>query len=415
MSKLSDKELLNLYKDSGKNIYFRELFNRYLPLIYGVCLKYLKSNDNAQNAVMQLYENLLNRITDYEIDVFQPWIYSIVKNHCLQILRNEEPYIKVDLLDNINENDEIHMILQDYLSENNEKEFYQPEQETIRYPFLQDAIEGYDQVNDQSTTYGLKIVKQHIKKRKRKNYYYLQLISIVTCIVVFILLSIFFFVHDSYNENDIPINTTYIDNRVDNADKAISADKAINADKAISAGKTINAGNPYQVDIKKEDIISLTNQQKDFFEKKEELAVRQEIILKYEEDIKKYLGNQQFDDRNGATLSNSEIQAVLSEYKKKELPNINIPIQDSDSKLLTGEKAFNNYINNNLKKLSDNTCGVQHGKVELLFKVNENGRPYEITVLRSICQAIDIEAIKLLQNGPDWSVSNNHVRVDISF
>ena len=100
ISKLSDEELLLSHKSSGKNIYIGELFNRYLPLIYGVCLKYLKDADNAQEAIIQLFDNLLFNIEYYEIDSFRLWIYNVTKNHCLQILRNEEQSIMVDFDDN---------------------------------------------------------------------------------------------------------------------------------------------------------------------------------------------------------------------------------------------------------------------------------------------------------------------------
>ena len=41
ISKLTDEELLQQYTDSGKTEYFGELYNRYIPLLYGLCLKYL--------------------------------------------------------------------------------------------------------------------------------------------------------------------------------------------------------------------------------------------------------------------------------------------------------------------------------------------------------------------------------------
>ena len=59
ISKLSDEELLIHYTKSGDTEYFGELYNRYIPLLYGLCLKYLHDEDRAQEAVMQLFEDLL--------------------------------------------------------------------------------------------------------------------------------------------------------------------------------------------------------------------------------------------------------------------------------------------------------------------------------------------------------------------
>ena len=89
ISKLSDEELLTHYAQSGDTEYFGELYNRYIPLLYGLCLKYLQDEDRAQEAVMQLFEDLLPKLGNYEIKVFKPWLYRVAKNHCLQLLRKE--------------------------------------------------------------------------------------------------------------------------------------------------------------------------------------------------------------------------------------------------------------------------------------------------------------------------------------
>ena len=64
---------------SGETEYFGELYNRYIPLLYGVCLKYLKDEARAQDAVMELFEDLLPKVTHYEIKTFRTWIYRVVK------------------------------------------------------------------------------------------------------------------------------------------------------------------------------------------------------------------------------------------------------------------------------------------------------------------------------------------------
>ena len=71
ISKLSDEELLTHYTKSGDTEYFGELYNRYIPLLYGLCLKYLQDEDRAQEAVMQLFEDLLPKTGNYEIKSLQ--------------------------------------------------------------------------------------------------------------------------------------------------------------------------------------------------------------------------------------------------------------------------------------------------------------------------------------------------------
>jgi RNA polymerase sigma factor, sigma-70 family len=70
-----------------------------MELIYGVCLKYLKDPENAQDAVMNLFEELIIKVPKQEIDHFKAWVYTVAKNHCLMRLRSEKrkPTVKIDI------------------------------------------------------------------------------------------------------------------------------------------------------------------------------------------------------------------------------------------------------------------------------------------------------------------------------
>ena len=48
-----------------------ELYQRYMELVYGVCLKYLKEPELAQDAVMQIFEELVSKLKKHEVDNFQ--------------------------------------------------------------------------------------------------------------------------------------------------------------------------------------------------------------------------------------------------------------------------------------------------------------------------------------------------------
>jgi RNA polymerase sigma-70 factor (ECF subfamily) len=83
---LSDADLLSQYRESDESIYVAELFNRYVPLLYGVCLKYLKETGKAQDTVIRFTEVMYNKISECNSDDFRSWIYQGIKNFCLQIL-----------------------------------------------------------------------------------------------------------------------------------------------------------------------------------------------------------------------------------------------------------------------------------------------------------------------------------------
>jgi RNA polymerase sigma-70 factor (ECF subfamily) len=86
-SRLSDIELVKKYKTSSDAALVGVLFDRYMELVYGVCLKYLKDRDEAKDAVMQIFERLIAILKDHDITHFKSWLYATARNHCLMALR----------------------------------------------------------------------------------------------------------------------------------------------------------------------------------------------------------------------------------------------------------------------------------------------------------------------------------------
>jgi RNA polymerase sigma factor (sigma-70 family) len=84
---LPDKELVNLFRTSGNMEVLAILFQRYMDLLYGVCLKYLKQPETAKDAVMQIFEELVAKLPKHEVDNFKSWLYTLAKNYCLMQLR----------------------------------------------------------------------------------------------------------------------------------------------------------------------------------------------------------------------------------------------------------------------------------------------------------------------------------------
>jgi RNA polymerase sigma factor (sigma-70 family) len=83
----SDTELVSAYRQSGDLKVLGELYQRYMELVYGVCLKYLKEPELAQDAVMQIFEELVSKLKKHEVENFRGWLHQVAKNHCLMQLR----------------------------------------------------------------------------------------------------------------------------------------------------------------------------------------------------------------------------------------------------------------------------------------------------------------------------------------
>lgn len=70
------------------------LYQRYMDLLYGVCLKYLEDTDAAKDAVIDIFEELVTKLHKHEITNFKAWVYQLAKNHCLMKLRAGKKFIK---------------------------------------------------------------------------------------------------------------------------------------------------------------------------------------------------------------------------------------------------------------------------------------------------------------------------------
>jgi len=77
------------FRKTGDLEILGKIYYKYIHLVYGVCLKYLKNRDSAQDAVMQIFEKLTVEAIRQEIGHFRNWLYVVAKNHCLMELRKQ--------------------------------------------------------------------------------------------------------------------------------------------------------------------------------------------------------------------------------------------------------------------------------------------------------------------------------------
>ena len=98
------------YKHTSNLNVLGELFQRYMDLVYGVCLKYLKHPENAQDSVIAIFEELVTKLHKHEVDNFRPWLYTLSKNHCLMRLRSEKKQATVNFdVDLVQSEENVHL------------------------------------------------------------------------------------------------------------------------------------------------------------------------------------------------------------------------------------------------------------------------------------------------------------------
>jgi RNA polymerase sigma-70 factor (ECF subfamily) len=88
---LSDEALIRAYQGDGDSKWLGYLLPRYTALLLGVALKYLKDQTLAEDAVQQVFLRVITNFPQEKILNFKGWLYVLMRNQCLQQLR-DEPY-----------------------------------------------------------------------------------------------------------------------------------------------------------------------------------------------------------------------------------------------------------------------------------------------------------------------------------
>lgn len=172
----SDNELITEYINSKNTLFVGILYKRYSHLVFGLSLKYLKDEDEAKDAVMQLFEKLISDLLKYKIEYFKSWLYTYSKNNCLLIIRNKKniqqkesqfQYSSQSVMENeadlhlpiIKDKEEQYVQLEKAISELNEMQ-----KKCISLFYLQNK--SYQDIAD-ATGYTLNEVKSAIQNGKR--------------------------------------------------------------------------------------------------------------------------------------------------------------------------------------------------------------------------------------------------------
>ena len=92
LNHIDDKELLQNFYSDHNNEWLGILLPRYTLLLFGVCMKYLKNEEDAKDCVQQIFLKVINELHKYQVDYFKSWIYMIAKNYCLMRLRDKGKY-----------------------------------------------------------------------------------------------------------------------------------------------------------------------------------------------------------------------------------------------------------------------------------------------------------------------------------
>lgn len=168
---ISDQQLLDNFYADHNNEWLGILFPRYTLLLLGVCMKYLKNEEEARDCVQHIFLKAITELHKYRVTYFKSWLYMVAKNHCLMKLRDKNKRMVEITENNLNtageeadkallqQKDKLLAVMEEVLEELNE------EQKKCVKLFYLDK-QSYQQIAD-ATGFSLMQVKSYIQNGKR--------------------------------------------------------------------------------------------------------------------------------------------------------------------------------------------------------------------------------------------------------
>ena len=95
---INESEILIEYRNTGNLQLLGNLYENYMPLVYGLCLKYFKDEEKSRDAVMQIFEELIPKLRIHQVNNFKSWLYTLARNHCLMAIRSssKNDFVTID-------------------------------------------------------------------------------------------------------------------------------------------------------------------------------------------------------------------------------------------------------------------------------------------------------------------------------
>ena len=168
---ITDEELLSYYQQDGNQEWIGVLLERYTLLLFGVCMKYLKNEEDAKDCVQQIFLKVLTDASKYKITYFKSWLYMVAKNHCLMKLRSSTTKNLQEITESIAdapaedqkseiiENERTYSLLEEAIEELNEEQ-----KQCVTLFYIHKL--SYNQIVEK-TGYSLSQVKSYIQNGKR--------------------------------------------------------------------------------------------------------------------------------------------------------------------------------------------------------------------------------------------------------
>jgi RNA polymerase sigma-70 factor (ECF subfamily) len=168
---LTDQELLEKFYAERDNQWIGIVLQRYTLLLFGVSMKYLKNETEAQDAVQQIFLKAITELHKYKVEYFKSWLYMVCKNYCLMKIRDRQGKRPTEIRESMvliaEENNTDYLLDKDRVLDVMEMtlEELNPEQkDCIKLFYLEK--QSYQEISEK-TGFSLMQVKSYIQNGKR--------------------------------------------------------------------------------------------------------------------------------------------------------------------------------------------------------------------------------------------------------
>jgi RNA polymerase sigma factor (sigma-70 family) len=111
----SETDLLREYRQTGDLSVLGKLYEPQMEMVFAIAMKYFKDEEEAKDTVMALFEELIPKLRQHEVENFKAWLGMVTRNYCLMELRKKT--VEISNFD-IGENDEEENIANNFMEIN---------------------------------------------------------------------------------------------------------------------------------------------------------------------------------------------------------------------------------------------------------------------------------------------------------
>jgi RNA polymerase sigma-70 factor, ECF subfamily len=91
-----EPDFLTSYRESQNLKHLVELFKPFEKGVFRMCMHYLKHTQDSEDAVVDIFLELKDKVLKYDIQNFPAWLHTLVRNHCLKKLKAKARILLVE-------------------------------------------------------------------------------------------------------------------------------------------------------------------------------------------------------------------------------------------------------------------------------------------------------------------------------